>query len=96
MAVSQHPSMRPSPPRSPPRTTTTSGTADVIHTSGQPGVPYGFKHELKVSATPHKSEMAHHFHDMAKKAGRKESQEGPKAGDHVKRPGDETTTDEPG
>lgn len=62
MAMSKHPSEKPAHPRKPPATSTTEGTCNKIHSSGQPGVPYGFRHELSVKPS-HKSEMAAHFHD---------------------------------
>lgn len=82
MAVDQHPSRRPSPPRRPPAVPPTVGE------SGQAGVGYGTGHTLKVMGG--KSEMAHHFTGSdghAKSAGREHPQEGPKG--KSSRPGDE-------
>lgn len=84
MAVSPHPSVKPSPPTRPPRTSTTQGTDNMITGKkdtgedahygaaheARTGNEYGAQHEVHVSSTPHKSEMAHHFSDF------------PKAGDH--------------
>jgi len=103
MAVDKHPSRHPSPPRQPPRTTTTEGTDNVLtgtHASGQHGVHYGFRHEVKVAA-PHKSEMAHHFHDHhsghAKQPDKEASNEPPTHHvGKVGRPGIEKHNDEPG
>jgi hypothetical protein len=49
MAVSPHPSVKPSPPRKPPATSTTAGTVNKMPmgASGQEGVPYGFRHEVR-------------------------------------------------
>ncbi len=104
MAVDKHPSRRPSPPREMPASGPGAPPklkAEIHEGSGQHGVPYGFKHELRVSSTPHKSEMAHHFHDhhkgKAPHAGREEAEE-PRH-HHVgkaHRPGDEKHDDEPG
>lgn len=83
MAVDQHPSRRPSPPRRPPATPPTAGQ------SGQPGVGYGAPHTLKVKDAS-KSEMSHHFtgsDGSAKKAGREMSNEGKAS--RASKPGDE-------
>lgn len=56
MAVSPHPSVRPSPPRSPPSDREGQGKRE----SGQAGVPYGSSHRLQVHGHgDHKSEFAH-------------------------------------
>lgn len=70
MAVDQHPSRRPSPPRKPPATSTTDGTINKMKASasGQPGVEYGARHEVQVK-NPAKSEMAHHFAGHASRPG---------------------------
>lgn len=101
MAVDKHPSRRPSPPREMPASGPGAPPklkAEIHEGSGQHGVPYGFKHTFKVSTTPHKSEMAHHFHDhKAKHTGHEEAEEPPKR--HMGkagRPGDEKHDDEPG
>jgi hypothetical protein len=101
MAVSPHPSVRPTPPTKPPATSTTSGTKGKIeHGSGQAGIHYGFNHELHV--TPgHGGERNHDFTSSeghAKHAGHKASgkdMEGSHSG-KVHRPGDEKHNDEPG
>lgn len=51
MAASPHPSVKPSKPRKPPATSTTCGTVNKIDAScsAQPGVPYGFRHQVRVS-----------------------------------------------
>lgn len=62
MAVSPHPSVKPSKPYKPPATSTTQGTINKIdgNASGQHGVHYGFRHEISVK-NPNRSEMAAHF-----------------------------------
>lgn len=82
MAVDTHPSRRPSPPRKPP------AAAPTVGVSGQPGVGYGTHHKVKTMGG--KSEFAHHFgssEGRAPKAGREQSQEGPKG--RASKPGDE-------
>lgn len=79
MAVDQHPSRRPSPPRKPPATSTTAGTVNKMpaSASGQAGVEYGARHELKTMGG--KSEFAHHFTSSdgrAKSPGREQPNEG--------------------
>jgi hypothetical protein len=98
MAVDEHPSRRPSPPRKPPATSTTAGTINKMPAkdSGQTGVDYGARHEVQVK-NPNKSEMGHHFtssEGRAPKAGREEPQEGPKG--RAGKVGDENSADEPG
>lgn len=90
MAVDQHPSRRPSPPRKPPATSTTDGTINKMDASasGQEGVDYGARHQLKTMSG--KSEFSHHFTSSeghAKSPGREHSNEGPKG--HASKPGDE-------
>lgn len=92
MAVDVHPSRRPSPPRKPPATSTTSGGKNKETHSGQAGVPYGARHELKVHGDA--TTMAHHFHDHGTKAIHKESAD--RLPGKVGRPGDEKHNDEPG
>jgi len=91
MAVDQHPSRRPSPPRKPPATSTTDGTINKMResASGQPGVEYGARHELR-TMNPAKSEMAHHFgssEGRAPRAGREQPNEGKAS--RASKPGDE-------
>lgn len=91
MAVDQHPSRRPSPPRKPPATSTTAGTANKMpaSASGQAGVEYGARHQLQVKGG--KSEMSHHFTSSdgrAPRAGKEQPQEGGKA-TRASEPGDE-------
>jgi hypothetical protein len=100
MAVDRHPSRKPAAPKKPPATSTTEGTCNKIHSSGQDGVPYGFRHELSVKPA-HKSEMAHHFGNAytggksgAGHPGKEHPQEGKAS--RAKRPGDEKANDEPG
>lgn len=98
MAVDKHPSRKPSPPRKPPATSTTAGTMNKMpeSASGQAGVEYGFRHELKVGNAA-KSEMAHHFTSSdgkAPRAGREMPNEGSVS--RASRPGDEKGNDEPG
>lgn len=62
MAVSPHPSVKPSQPKRPPRI---EHKAEHAEGSGQSGVPYGSSHTLKVH-DPNSSEFAHHFSDFAK------------------------------
>lgn len=67
MAVSKHPSVKPSAPRKPPATSTTAGTVNKIPShegTRDGGGTYGFKHEVNVKPS-HKSERAHDFHDHA-------------------------------
>lgn len=99
MAVDQHPSRRPSPPRKPPATSTTAGTINKMpaSSSGQEGVEYGARHELK-TMNPAKSEMSHHFtssEGRAKSPGREQPNEGGRK-ERASRPGDENSSDEPG
>ncbi len=98
MSVDKHPSRMPSPPRKPPATSTTDGTCNKMHASasGQSGVEYGFRHEIK-TMNPAKSEMAHHFtssEGRAPRAGKEQPEEGPRG--RASRPGDENSADEPG
>lgn len=91
MAVDKHPSRAPSPPRKPPATSTTDGTVNKMResASGQAGVEYGFRHELR-PMNPNKSEMAHHFgsaEGRAKSPGREQSNEGYTS--RASKPGDE-------
>ena len=64
--IDKHPSRDASKPNAVkmPVTSTTSKTVDkVLHKgSGQEGVQYGFRHELK-GLDPNRSEMKHHFED---------------------------------
>lgn len=90
MAVDQHPSRRPSPPRRPP------AVAPTVGASGQAGVGYGASHNLKVMGG--KSEFAHHFtssEGRAKSPGREAPNEGGRK-ERASRPGDENSSDEPG
>ena len=103
MAVDKHPSRRPSPPRKPPATSTTDGQANTVSKTrtGGADMEYGSRNgkDLRIMA-PHKSERHYDFKSMgssegkAPKAGREESQEGPKG--KASRPGDERGNDEPG
>jgi hypothetical protein len=90
MAVDPHPSRRPSPPRKPPSTSTTAGTMNKMpaSASGQEGVEYGARHELRVGSG--KSEMSHHFtssEGRAKSPGREQPNEGSVS--RASKPGDE-------
>lgn len=98
MSVDKHPSRSPSPPRKPPATSTTAGTINKMkeRDSGQAGVEYGARHELK-TMNPAKSEMSHHFtssEGRAPRAGKEQPQEGKAS--RASRPGDERSNDEPG
>ena len=84
MAVEkQMSSVKPTPPKSPPAVKPGKGE------SGQAGVPYGANMTMSIKS-PSKSEMAHHFTSNdggSGKAGREESNEGPKAGEKSGKPG---------
>ena len=87
MAIDKHPSRHPTPPAKPPAARQTVGE------SGQEGVVYGHRHELKIK-DPSASELSHHF--KSHKAGKEQSQEPKSHKEHASRPGDENNADEPG
>jgi hypothetical protein len=95
MAVDQHPSRRPSPPRRPPPTSTTDGQPNTVAKTGTGDgmMTYGSRNGKNLQiGTPHKSERAHDFtssEGRAKPAGREEPQEGPKKGERASKSGDE-------
>lgn len=105
MAVDQHPSRRPSPPRKPPATSTTDGQPNTVGKTGTGGAPmeYGSRNgkDLRVTAG-YGTEMAHHFQGTGTKeksaphAGKAHPNEGPHKGEKAHRPGDEKRNDEPG
>jgi hypothetical protein len=97
MAVDQHPSRKPSPPRKPPATSTTDGQANTVSKTrtGGADMEYGSRNgkDLRIAA-PHKSERAHDFRDFgthvdgsAPKAGKEQSNEGTVS--KAKHPGDQ-------
>jgi hypothetical protein len=100
MSVDSHPSRKPAAPKKPPATSTTEGTCNKVHSSGQDGVPYGFRHEINVKPS-HKSELAHHFKDAytgGKGGAGHPGKEAPNEGSvsRASRPGDEKSDDSPG
>lgn len=85
MAVDQHPSRRPSPPRKPPATSTTDGQPNTVSRTENGGgmMEYGSRNgkDLRVVAG-HGTDRAHDFSDFTKgegkapKAGKEQPQEG--------------------
>jgi len=108
MAVDQHPSRRPSPPRKPPATSTTDGQPNTVAKTmqGWGEIEYGSRNgkDVRIVATGG-GEMDHHFRDWTNRGtvkrapspGGEAADEPP--GRHVGkagRPGDEKSNDEPG
>lgn len=95
MAVDQHPSRKPSPPKKPPATSTTDGSPNTIQKTGTGGADmnYGSRNGRALDIKPsHKSERSHDFSPgsadgSARSPGKAQSQEGPSG--KASKPGDE-------
>lgn len=96
MAVDQHPSRRPSPPRKPPATSTTDGQANTVSKTetGDGMMEYGSRNGKDLRVTKgHGTERAHDFmpygasEGKAPKAGKEQSNEGTTS--RASKPGDE-------